>query len=169
MNPNKKPMFSRVSAGDSLGTTRLYAEPGEENNVHIELYDHGKAIDPLEKLDLSIVQTENIPARYGWKYIDDLKKSKTPFSLTDIQRSIGFFYVDGATEAERQTKFLEKYASSDFSDRSIWVRESLPESIDPTFVMCVGFAESSLGKNLTTNGNIGNVGNTDSGLRRDYN
>jgi hypothetical protein len=34
--------------------------------------------------------------------------------------------------------------------------------------MCVWFAESSLGKNLTTNGNIGNVGNTDSGDRRDY-
>lgn len=35
--------------------------------------------------------------------------------------------------------------------------------------MCVGFAESTLGKNLTTSGNIGNVGNTDSGDRRDYN
>ena len=50
----------------------------------------------------------------------------------------------------------------------MWIEESISESIDPTFTMCIGFAERSLGKNLTTNGNIGNVGNTDSGDRRNF-
>jgi hypothetical protein len=63
---------------------------------------------------------------------------------------------------------LWTYASNDFQDRTLWVEESIAESIDPSFVLCVGFAESTLGKHLTTNGNIGNVGNTDSGARRDY-
>lgn len=76
--------------------------------------------------------------------------------------------MDGSTEAERQQKLLNTYASSDFQDRTLWVEESIAESVDPTFVLCVGLAESTLGKNLTTNGNIGNVGNTDSGARRDF-
>ena len=168
INPNRKPMFSRVSAGDSLWTTRQYAEPGEQNNVHIELYDHGKAIDPIEVLNLSTLKAESIPARYGWKYVDDLKKMKSTVNISSLQKSIGFFYIDGATEPERQKNFLSLYAATDFQDRALWVQESLPESVDPTFVMCVWFAESSLGKNLTTSGNIGNVGNTDSGLRKDF-
>lgn len=55
-----------------------------------------------------------------------------------------FFHIEGDTESEKQINFLKKYASSDFSDRSIWVHESLSEKIDPTFVICVGFAESTL-------------------------
>jgi hypothetical protein len=50
----------------------------------------------------------------------------------------------------------------------MWIEESMRESVDPSFVLCVWFAESTLGQNLTTAGNIGNVGNTDSGDRRDY-
>jgi hypothetical protein len=130
-------MFSRVSAGDSLGTSRQYSEHSGQNNIHIELYDHGKAIDPLEKLDFSILRTENIPVRYGWKYIDDIKKVKKNTNINTLQKAIGFFYIDGNTESERQKKFLETYAAGDFQDRAMWINESLPESIDPTFVMCV--------------------------------
>ena len=168
MNPNRKAMFSRVSAGDSLGTTRQYSDHSGQNNVHIELYQQWKAVDPLEKLDLSVLKPENIPARYGWKYVDDVKKTEKKVPLSVLQKTIGFFYVDWDSEAERQKKFLATYAASDFQDRSLWVTESLSESIDPTFVMCVWFAESTLGKNLTTDGNIGNVGNTDSGARKNF-
>lgn len=95
------------------------------------------------------------------------KIEKNP-DIASLQKTIGFFYMDGSTEAERQQKLLNTYASSDFQDRTLWIEESIAESVDPTFVLCVGLAESTLGKNLTTNGNIGNVGNTDSGARRDY-
>lgn len=137
INPNRKPMFSRVSAGDSLGTTRLYTDHSGKNNVHIELYERGKAIDVLEKLDLSIMNASQIPARYGWKYIGDMKKAGKSIDLVALQKQIGFFYVEGNTEAERQKKFLTTYAASDFQDRNMWVNQSLPESVDPTFVMCV--------------------------------
>ncbi len=166
--PNNKPMFSRVSLWDSIGMTRDYTEHSNQNNIHIELYKNWKATDILEKIDLSPLSPDKIPSRYGWKYIDDLQKNKKPVDINALQKTIGFFYIPGESEAERQKKLLSTYASNDFQNRNIWVEESLPESVDPTFVMCVGFAESTLGQNLTTDGNIGNVGNTDSGARQDF-
>ncbi len=166
--PGDRAIFSQVQWGDVIATSREYMEHSGKNNVHIELYENGTPIDPLESLDMAELPANIIPARYGWKYIDDQKKSKKNPDITSLQKTIGFFYMDGSTEAERQEKLLNTYASSDFQDRTLWVEESIAESVDPTFVLCVGFAESTLGKNLTTNGNIGNVGNTDSGARRDY-
>lgn len=86
-----------------------------------------------------------------------MQKNKKSVDINALQKTIGFFYIPGESEAERQKKLLSTYASNDFQNRNIWVEESLPESVDPTFVMCVGFAESTLGQNLTTDGNIGNV------------
>lgn len=157
-----------MAGGDVIATSRDHAAHSQGNNVHIELYENGKPVDALEKLDMSGLIAGIIPARYGWKYIDDLKKANMNPDIESLQKTIGFFYLGGDTEAERQQKLLEKYASDDFRDRGMWIEESIVESIDPTFVLCVGLAESTLGKNLTTNGNIGNVGNTDSGARRDY-
>ncbi len=166
--PNNKPMFSKVSLWDSIGMTRDYTEHSKQNNIHIELYKNWKALDILEKIDLSSLSADKIPARYGWKYIDDLQKNKKSVDINALQKIIGFFYVSGENEAERQKKLLSTYASNDFQNRNLWIEESLPESVDPTFVMCVGFAESTLGQNLTTDGNIGNVWNTDSGGRQDF-
>ena len=45
----------------------------------------------------------------------------------------------------------------------MWVEESVAGKIDPSVVMCIGLAESSLGRHLKTPYNIGNVGNTDDG------
>ncbi len=166
--PGDVALFSRVKTGDIIATSRDYMEHSGKNNVHIELYENGTLTDPLEKIDLSSLSAEIIPARYGWKYIDDSKKNKKNIDIESLQKTIGFFYLSGNTESERQEKLLSTYASKDFQDRTVWVEESIAESIDPTFVLCVGLAESTLGKNLTTDGNIGNVGNTDSGARRDY-
>jgi murein DD-endopeptidase MepM/ murein hydrolase activator NlpD len=161
-------IFTQINSGDIIATSREYMEHSGKNNVHIELYENGTLTDPLEKLDLSNVQTHTIPARYGWKYIDDSKNMKKTIDTKTLQKNIWFFYLEWENEAERQKKLLETYASKDFQDRDIWVQESLAERIDPSFVLCVGLAESTLGKNLTTDGNIGNVGNTDSWARRDY-
>ena len=166
--PGNNALFSRVNTGDIIATSREYSEHSGKNNVHIELYENGTQIDPLEKIDISNLASSLVPARYGWKYIDDLIKNQNIPSVPALKKQIGFFHLDGENEAERQQSLLDKYASSDFWDRDVWVDESIAESIDPTFVLCVGLAESTLGKNLTTDGNIGNVGNTDSGARRDY-
>ncbi len=167
--PTDLTLFSPVKAGDVIATSREYMEYSGKNNVHIELYENGVLSDPLEKIDMSELGAELVPARYGWKYIDDNKKAKKNIDIPALQKIIGFFYLTGESEAERQDKLLQTYASTDFRERELWVEESIAESIDPTFVLCVGLAESTLGKNLTTDGNIGNVGNTDSGARRDYN
>jgi murein DD-endopeptidase MepM/ murein hydrolase activator NlpD len=166
--PANNEVFSQVKTGDIIATSREYFEHSWKNNVHIELYENGTQIDPLEKIDISTLSASLVPARYGWKYIDDLKNNQNTPSIPTLKKQIGFFHLEWDNEAERQQSLLETYASSDFRDRSIWVEESIAESIDPTFVLCVGLAESTLGKNLTTEGNIGNVWNTDSGARRDY-
>ncbi len=166
--PGDAALFSRVKGGDIIATSREYMEHSGKNNVHIELYENGTLSDPLEKIDISSLSADIVPARYGWKYIDDNKKNKKTVDVESLQKTIGFFYLSGSTEAERQEKLLSTYASKDFQDRTVWVEESIAESIDPTFVLCVWLAESTLGKNLTTDGNIGNVWNTDSGARRDY-
>ena len=150
-------LFSPVKAGDIIATSREYMEHSGKNNVHIELYENGALTDPLEKIDMSELGAEIIPARYGWKYIDDSKKAKKNIDIPSLQKTIGFFYRSGESEPERQEKLLKTYASNDFQERALWVEESIAESIDPTFVLCVGLAESTLGKNLTTDGNIGNV------------
>jgi murein DD-endopeptidase MepM/ murein hydrolase activator NlpD len=167
--PSDVALFSPVKAGDIIATSREYMEHSGKNNVHIELYENGTLTDPLEKIDISQLSAELVPARYGWKYIDDSKKAKKNIDIPALQKIIGFFYLSGESEPERQNKLLQTYASSDFQEHALWVEESIAESIDPTFVLCVGLAESTLGKNLTTDGNIGNVWNTDSGARRDYN
>lgn len=166
--PGDIQIFGRIQSGDIIGTSHTYLDHSGKNNVHVELYQYSLATDPMEILDTSGLSANVIPARYGWKYVDDLKKAKKSVDISSLQKTIGFFYIEWETEAERQEKMLWTYASNDFQDRTLWVEESIAESIDPTFVLCVGFAESTLGKHLTTDGNIGNVGNTDSGARRDY-
>lgn len=168
INPTKKPLFSQIKQWQEIGKTRSFQQHSTQNNIHIELYEKEKTIDPLEYLNLSNITANLIPARYGWKYIDDMKKAGKSYDTQQLQSVIWFFSIEGNIESERQKNFLEKYASLDFRNRDMWVEESIAESIDPTFTMCIGFAESSLGKNLTTSGNIGNVGNTDGGDRRDF-
>lgn len=135
--PGDAALFSRVKGGDIIATSREYMEHSGKNNVHIELYENGTLSDPLEKIDLSSLSADIVPARYGWKYIDDNKKNKKTVDVESLQKTIGFFYLSGSTEAERQEKLLSTYASKDFQDRTVWVEESIAESIDPTFVLCV--------------------------------
>ena len=128
--PGDAALFSRVKGGDIIATSREYMEHSGKNNVHIELYENGTLSDPLEKIDLSSLSADIIPARYGWKYIDDNKKNKKTVDVESLQKTIGFFYLSGSTEAERQEKLLSTYASKDFQDRTVWVEESIAESID---------------------------------------
>lgn len=58
---------------------------------------------------------------------------------------------------------LSTYATPAFQDWNLWVNTALEAKIDPSFMMCIGLAETTLGNHLKTAYNIGNVGNTDSG------
>lgn len=39
-------------------------EHSGKNNVHIELYENGTPVDPMEKLDMAELSANIIPARY---------------------------------------------------------------------------------------------------------
>jgi len=169
IRPNKDiKLFSIIKRWEKIGTVWSSIEHSDKNNLHIEIYLRGILVDPMEKITLENTPVQNIPGRYGWKYIDDLKKIKKDINIPEIQKKIGFFYIPGETELERQKNMIDKYAGTAFRDQKMWIEESISESVDPSFVLCVWFAESTLGQNLTTAGNIGNVGNNDSGDRRDY-
>jgi len=161
-------LFSIIKKWENIGAVGSFVEHSEKNNLHIEMYSRGALIDPMEKMSLDNIDINNIPGRYGWKYIDDLKTLKKDVDIPTLQKTIWFFYIPGETELERQKNMLEKYAGNAFRDQKMWIEESISESVDPSFTLCVWFAESTLGQNLTTTGNIGNVGNTDGGDRRDY-
>lgn len=111
-------------------------------------------INPLAILDLSAIDNEKmIPDDLTFKYKRDVQRR--PIDLTQLS------YMEGESERERQIEFLRTYAKGVF--QSISLREQAGEShaIDPSFVICIGFAESTLGHYLTTANNMGNVGNPD--------
>lgn len=88
INPTKKPLFSQIKQGQEIGKTRTFQQHSPQNNIHIELYGKEKAVDPLEYLNLSNISANLIPARYGWKYIDDLKKSGKSYDIKQLQSII---------------------------------------------------------------------------------
>lgn len=73
------------------------------------------------------------------------------------------FVLRGSTEIERQKYLLERYAYGTFDDWNAWTEEAVAAKLDPSFLMCIGLAETGLGRNLKTPFNVGNIGNTDSG------
>jgi hypothetical protein len=64
---------------------------------------------------------------------------------------------------------LNSYAVGTYRNVDFWDQVVAGTNIDRDMVICIGFAESSLGKFLSTNNNIGNVGNNDRGDRIAYN
>lgn len=101
------------------------------------MYLRGVLIDPMEQMSLENTALKNIPGRYGWKYIDDLRKAKKEVDIVAAQKTIGFFYIPGENELERQKNMLDKYAGTAFRDQKMWVEESITEGVDPSFVLCV--------------------------------
>jgi len=52
------------------------------------MYLRGILIDPMEQMSLENTAIKNIPGRYGWKYIDDLKKNKKTVDIAAAQAVI---------------------------------------------------------------------------------
>jgi hypothetical protein len=67
----------------------------------------------------------------------------------------------GDSVEERRTTFLSTYAVGVYKSPEFWQDASEGTNIDVDVGICIAFAESSLGRNLTTSNNIGNVKNTD--------
>ncbi|MDD2487813.1 MAG: peptidoglycan DD-metalloendopeptidase family protein [Candidatus Gracilibacteria bacterium] len=134
-------------------------------HLHFELYKDRANVDPLAYLDTTRLRFEDLPIKYRYKYIEDLKlKYGNRVNLDKYKK----FYIVGDTEIDRQKYLLTKYATKDFNDWNIWVEEGMNGKIDPSFLICVGLAETGIGKNLKTAFNVGNIGNTDSGGTYDF-
>ncbi len=111
-------------------------------------------VDPLTLLDLSVISNiTSIPAVLAWKQQIDFQKR--PIDLTSIT------FMEGETLEERQQSFLDIYARGVYRNRDLWEVAWVNHEIDTTFSICIGFAESTLGNHLSTDNNIGNVGNFD--------
>lgn len=129
-------------------------------HLHFEVHRSRKTLDPLRFLDVTYLRYESLDRKYAYKYVEDLK---TRYGKRANLSGYDTFRILGSSESERQKYLLETYAVGDFKKWETWVEEGVEGKVDPSFLMCVGLAESGLGKNLKTAYNVGNVGNTDSG------
>ena len=139
-------------------------------HLHFEVFKDKIYEDPFKFLDISYLPFATVPEKYRFKFLSDFKERKW-FAYDDIdqqEKSGKSFKIEWATEVERQKYLLQTYATWDFKNWDIWVEEGIDAGIDPTFLMCVGLAESSLGRNLKTPYNVWNVWNTDSGSTYDF-
>ena len=104
-------------------------------NLTFSIFKDAIARDPFEILDASIVKDKNV--------------------LPDLE------VMTGDTLAMRESQFLIRYGIGTY--RNIAFREDVVKgtNIDKDVAICIAFAESTLGKHLSTSNNIGNVGNND--------
>lgn len=130
-------------------------------HLHFEIYADKSYTDPLNYVDLTSLNINDLPQKYRIKYYKDFK-NKYGFHYKDNNYISSSLLVYWANEMERQKSLLKNYAVWDFKDWNIWVEESLDWNVDPTFVICIWMAESTLWKYLKTPNNIWNVWNTDS-------
>jgi hypothetical protein len=115
-------------------------------------------MDPFDILDASIVKNKDVlPDGYQIKYLRD--KYARPIDITNLE------LMTGETLLKRETQFLTRYGVGIY--KQVAFREDVVKetNIDKDMVICIAFAESTLGRYLSTNANIGNVGNNDRGDR----
>jgi len=134
-------------------------------HLHFELYKNRESVDPLRFLDLTKLRYDSIEGKYRYKFVEDLKlRYGNKANLTKYST----FMIAGSDEIERQKYFLANYAIPAFANHDVWTEEAVSANVDPSFLMCVGLAETGLGRHLKTAYNVGNVGNTDSGGTYDF-
>lgn len=123
-------------------------------NLTFELFKNGIAIDPFDILDASIVRDKGVlPEGYQIKYLRD--KYARPIDITDLE------LMTWDTLASREKQFLTKYGVGVYKQVTFWEDVVKGTNIDKDVVICIAFAESTLGHYLSTSNNIGNVGNND--------
>jgi murein DD-endopeptidase MepM/ murein hydrolase activator NlpD len=134
-------------------------------HLHLEVWQNRETVDPLRFLDLTELRFESLSTKYKYKFIEDLKLRYGYMANTS---KFDTFRLTGDSEIDRQKNLLANYATSDFNRWDIWTEEAVEAKVDPSFMMCVGLAETGLGRNLKTQYNVGNIGNTDSGATSEF-
>ena len=130
-------------------------------NLTFMVVENGKIVNPIDYLDLSVLQDKSkIPTGYKFRYLKD--KYNLPREMYAVKP------LDGDSLEERRQNFLNTYAVGVYKSSSFWQDASDGTNIDVDVGICIAFAESSLGRNLSTANNIGNVDNNDGGKRVSY-
>lgn len=155
-----------IKAGDIVRRGQIIGyswwEPGTRgagfiskwSNLTFEIFKDGIPMDPFEILDASIVKDKDaLPEGYQIKYLRD--KYARPIDITNLQ------LMTGETLAKRESQFLSRYGVGVYKQLAFREDVAKDTNIDQDMVICIAFAESTLGKYLSTNANIGNVGNND--------
>lgn len=134
-------------------------------HLHFEVWLNRENVDPMRYLNLSYLRFETLSNKYKYKFIQDLRLLYGYMANTSKYET---FVIRGENEIDRQKYLLKNYAVPDFQDWNMWTEEAVGAKLDPSFLMCIGLAESGLGRNLKTPFNVGNIGNTDSGGTQDF-
>ena len=136
-------------------------------HLHFEVYQNEEPLDPLNYLDLSYVNYSNLLDKYHVKFESDFRIRKW-YEYSKAKKSWRVFNLNWVSEVERQKDLIERYTHPNFRNWDMWVEESLNWNIDPTFVMCVGLAESWLWRNTLTKNNVWNIWNNDRWDKREF-
>ena len=124
-------------------------------NLTFIVYKDGIALDPLQFLDLSVIENKSIiPDEYNIKYLND-KYART-IDISEVT------FASGTTVNERAENFLANYWVWVYKQLAFWEDAVDGTNIDRDVVICIAFAESTLWRYLTTSNNIWNVWNDDS-------
>lgn len=116
--------------------------------------EKGEFVNPIDYLDLSTLQDKSsIPTGYKFRYLKD--KYNLPRDLYAVKT------LQGNSVEERRQSFLNSYAVGVYKQAEFWQDASEGTNIDVDVGICIAFAESTLGRHLSTDNNIGNVGNND--------
>jgi len=129
-------------------------------HLHFEVFKDKEYIDPLSVLDLSYIQFTKLPSKYEFKFYEDFKKRRW-YEFKNKTSNSRVFKLEWDNEIERQKYLINTYATSPFRNWQMWVDESLEWNIDPSFVMCIWLAETTLWVNLASQYNVWNVWNND--------
>jgi hypothetical protein len=103
---------------------------------------------------VSVIKDKSkLPDVYGIKYLRD--KYARGVDITNLP------VIDGDSVNARAQMFLNTYGVGVYRTLTFWDNAVIDTNIDRDMVICVAFAESTLGRYLSTSNNIGNVGNND--------
>ena len=123
-------------------------------NLTFMVIEKGEFVNPIDYLDLSTLQDKSsIPTGYKFRYLKD--KYNLPRDLYAVKT------LQGNSVEERRQSFLNSYAVGVYKQAEFWQDASEGTNIDVDVGICIAFAESTLGRHLSTDNNIGNVGNND--------
>ena len=123
-------------------------------NLTFIVFKDWVALDPLQFLDLSVIENKDIiPEQYNIKYLND-KYART-IDISEVK------FASGDTIDDRAESFLNEYWVWAYRQLAFWEDAVANTEIDRDVVICIAFAESTLGRYLTTANNIWNVWNDD--------